>query len=228
MGDSDNQFYKGTVIYIIGKRNFHNELLEKFLNQEFNVPCILDPEIERLQKDNNLDEVEKKLVLYDVTRKELNRIYLEFNGVVKELFPYILLSFFNMEYDTGFEIEAIRYGIKGFFYIDDSLDLFIKGIKSMLTGELWVSRELLSEVVIDEMKPSPPAHFRSRTKPVKILSKREIEILGMVAVGARNDEIAKKLFISPHTVKTHLYNIYKKIHVGDRLQAVLWAAKHLK
>jgi DNA-binding CsgD family transcriptional regulator len=71
---------------------------------------------------------------------------------------------------------------------------------------------------------------------------REIEILSMVAFGAKNEQIADKLFISPNTVKTHVYNIFKispntvkthvynifkKISVPNRLQAALWAAKNL-
>ncbi|MFW6139166.1 MAG: response regulator transcription factor, partial [Spirochaetota bacterium] len=60
------------------------------------------------------------------------------------------------------------------------------------------------------------------------LTSREIEILTLIAIGKRNEEIAEKLFISPHTVKTHLYNIFKKINVSDRLQAAFWAAHHLK
>ena len=78
------------------------------------------------------------------------------------------------------------------------------------------------------MKPSSSLNLRTSTRTMNVLSRREMEILGMVAVGGKNMEIAHKLFISPHTVKTHLYNIYKKIHVGDRHQAVLWAAKNLK
>jgi LuxR family transcriptional regulator of csgAB operon len=56
---------------------------------------------------------------------------------------------------------------------------------------------------------------------------REAQILAMVAVGAKNEEIADKLGISPHTVKTHIYNLCKKIGVPNRLQAALWAAKNL-
>jgi DNA-binding CsgD family transcriptional regulator len=59
------------------------------------------------------------------------------------------------------------------------------------------------------------------------LTPREVEILAMVAVGAKNEEIAEKLYISPHTVKTHIYNIFKKIDVPNRLQAALWAASNL-
>jgi len=59
------------------------------------------------------------------------------------------------------------------------------------------------------------------------LTPREMEILAMVAAGAKNEAIADKLCISPHTVKTHVYNIFKKIDVPNRLQAALWAAKNL-
>ena len=48
----------------------------------------------------------------------------------------------------------------------------------------------------------------------------------MIAAGAGNDEIAEGLYISIHTVKTHIYNIYNKIKVPNRIQAALWAAKN--
>ena len=59
------------------------------------------------------------------------------------------------------------------------------------------------------------------------MTDRETEILSLTASGATNTEIAEKLFISPHTVKSHLYNIYKKIKVSTRLEAAIWAAKNL-
>ena len=60
-----------------------------------------------------------------------------------------------------------------------------------------------------------------------VLTKRQAEILALVAVGHSNEEIAQKLYISAHTVKTHLYTIFKKINVPNRMQASLWAAKNL-
>ena len=59
------------------------------------------------------------------------------------------------------------------------------------------------------------------------LTVRELEIIAMISTGLKNEEIAEKLYISPNTVKTHLYNIFKKIDVPNRLQATLWAAKNL-
>jgi len=63
----------------------------------------------------------------------------------------------------------------------------------------------------------------TRTTARPLLSKRERQILVLVGKGATNQEIAGTLFISFHTVKTHLYNIYQKIAVRNRCQAARWA-----
>ncbi len=55
------------------------------------------------------------------------------------------------------------------------------------------------------------------------LTPREAEVLALIATGMTNAEIAKQLFISPHTVKNHVTNIYKKLEVDDRTQMALWA-----
>ncbi|NMB46830.1 MAG: helix-turn-helix transcriptional regulator [Firmicutes bacterium] len=55
------------------------------------------------------------------------------------------------------------------------------------------------------------------------LTPREVEVLALIATGMTNAEIADSLFISPHTVKNHVTNIYKKLQVEDRTQIALWA-----
>ena len=57
----------------------------------------------------------------------------------------------------------------------------------------------------------------------RTLSKREVEVLQFVAEGFHNDEIGRRLFISPKTVKTHLQNIYEKLHVNSRTEAAIKA-----
>ncbi len=103
-----------------------------------------------------------------------------------------------------------------------SMKLLPKGVRAIFNGELWVSREIMTKYVLEDSR----REIKYKTG-VTVLTQRETEILTMVAVGAKNDKIADKLCISPHTVKTHIYNIFKKINVPNRLQAALWAAKHL-
>ncbi len=59
------------------------------------------------------------------------------------------------------------------------------------------------------------------------LTDREVEVLKVMATGAKNSEIASSLNLSPHTIKTHIYNIFKKINASNRLQAVNWAQENL-
>ena len=61
-----------------------------------------------------------------------------------------------------------------------------------------------------------------------LLTRREKQILSLTATGATNTEIANNLNVSMHTVKTHIYNLFKKIDVSNRIQAVNWAKENLK
>ena len=60
------------------------------------------------------------------------------------------------------------------------------------------------------------------------MTEREQQVLSVIAKGATNQEISAHLKISQHTVKTHIYNIYQKINVPNRLQAALWASQNLE
>jgi LuxR family transcriptional regulator of csgAB operon len=88
---------------------------------------------------------------------------------------------------------------------------------------MWLSRDIMAKCILSQRS----AGESSNKKDVIFLTRRELEILSMVVSGATNEEIAARICISPHTVKTHIYNIFKKINVPNRLQAALWAAKNL-
>ncbi len=60
-----------------------------------------------------------------------------------------------------------------------------------------------------------------------MLTVREMEILNLLSTGAKNTDIAEQLSLSVHTIKTHIYHIYKKLDVSNRTQAVNWASNNL-
>ncbi|MDR5903042.1 LuxR C-terminal-related transcriptional regulator [Halomonas icarae] len=119
--------------------------------------------------------------------------------------------------------EVLSYAhLSGVFYRTDSLDMICKGIDRLLEGHLWMSRALMSHLIEFFRKQSINSY-----RPACGLTQRELEIIGLLGSGASNMQIADRLFVSEHTVKSHLYNIFKKIDVHNRTQAVNWARQNL-
>ncbi len=79
---------------------------------------------------------------------------------------------------------------------------------------------------LEEIRPDPATDNDPYESNQTRLTKREIEVLRLVAEGATNIEISNQLFISPHTVKSHIIHIFNKLNVSDRTQAAVWAAQH--
>ncbi|MBZ9539722.1 DNA-binding response regulator [Modicisalibacter tunisiensis] len=112
--------------------------------------------------------------------------------------------------------------LRGVFYRRDSMALICKGIHALLEGDLWMSRSLMTRLIEFYRRQQLNAY-----RPVCGLTHRELEIIGLLGSGASNTEIADKLFVSEHTVKSHLYNIFRKIKVHNRIQAMNWARQNL-
>lgn len=212
--------------YIIGFSTLNNELLSYAIQKECNAETVIIESIEELERKETEDKKNRlsynKLILIDSKVFSFEEVlrYLSTQGENQHNFYKPVL--FNLQRSSGVELKALARYIKGFFYDHDSLDLFLKGIKAVFNGEIWVSRNILLECAMAGIEQK-----RNIIKEKTDLTEREIEILNMVSMGTSNDEIAEKIDISPNTVKTHIYNIFKKINVTNRLQAALWAAKNL-
>lgn len=130
---------------------------------------------------------------------------------------------FNVESSLSgkIEAEALRLGVHGIFYHTDGLDCFVKGIDKVFNGELWFSRSIMSTMLKNRNSNDTLNCMGS-----DVLTAREKEIIQWIAKGHKNRDIARALHVSEHTIKTHIYNIYKKIDVPNRFQAVLWASQH--
>jgi len=207
-------------ITIVGSGTFQNELLAYVLTRELKTEC---RHLDRIDAPRSAGDDGRKseLLFIDCNGKSPKRLTEEINAVsVKDT---QILAFYNLRPGLGIEQVMLMKGVKGFFYEYERLALFVKGVRALFNGEVWLSRGVLIECI-----KSGASRRDSRATGQKGLTKREIDILALVATGFGNDEIAEKLFISTNTVKTHLYNIFGKLNVPNRLQAALWASKNFE
>lgn len=133
-----------------------------------------------------------------------------------------IIALFNLPHEDINLAEFIDFGVRGFFYDVDHGDTILKGICALKNGELWVSRGDLMKYISRHHRTT-----RQLDEKAALLTRREKDVLLLLASGATNDVISNQLFVSPHTVKTHIYNTLKKLGLKNRLQAALWAAKNL-
>lgn len=115
-------------------------------------------------------------------------------------------------------VPALRAGATGYLYKDVDPDALAAAIRSVHAGHTVLQPEV-AEVLLSQ--DNGPGEGRGGT-----LTDRERDVLGLIADGRSNREIARSLYLSEKTVKTHVSNILMKLDVSDRTQAALWAVRH--
>jgi len=121
-------------------------------------------------------------------------------------------------------VQAMKLGCSGIVLKQTAPELIVKSIRKVHGGEIWLDSHTTAAVMRQFASPAEvmsgtPAKGRERSP----LSQREREIVGLVAQGYKNREMAEKMFISEQTVKNHLHNIFDKLGVSDRLELALYA-----
>ncbi|MBJ7905875.1 response regulator transcription factor [Streptomyces sp. NPDC004549] len=116
-------------------------------------------------------------------------------------------------------VPALRAGAAGYVYKDVDPDALAAAIRSVHAGHVLLQAEVADALLSQE--ETNPGQGRGGS-----LTEREREVLGLIADGRSNREIARALVLSEKTVKTHVSNILMKLDLADRTQAALWAVRH--
>ena len=160
--------------------------------------------------ENNIPD----LVLLDLVMPNMNGI--EVTHYIKKYYPYIKVLVLTSYVDDEYVMSAINEGADGYEIKDVEPQKLIATITKVLNDEKIIHPKVKN--VIDAMHEKP--HFNNK------LSKREIEVLKEMVKGKTNKDIAKSLFVSEKTVKTHVSHIFNKLQVSDRTQAAIYAIEN--
>ena len=124
-------------------------------------------------------------------------------------------------YDEEFAFAALQQGASGCLLKTATSSELIKAIRIVKRGEIWVKRHMIRNL-IKKFSPNRRRGGSERYDLNSKLTKKEIEIIKFVVEGCSNKEIARRLYISEKTVKSHLYHIFKKLKVKRRVQLYIY------
>jgi len=131
----------------------------------------------------------------------------------------LILTTFDLD---EYVYEALRAGASGFLLKDTPPEQLVDAIMIVSRGDALLSPSITRRV-IEEFVRRPPASARRAPPELDELTAREREMLGLIAKGLSNAEIARTAFVSETTVKTHVAHILMKLRLRDRVQAVVYA-----
>ena len=167
------------------------------------------------------DEI-PEVVLMDIELPGISGIEATFQ--LKQNHPEVEVIMFTVFEDDERIFESINVGASGYLLKDTSIDTVVDSIKEIKNGGSAISPTIAKKVL--EMVKNPMQRQQEIKEEVPFdLSPAELKILEQVVEGKTNNQIAEAVFLSPWTVKTHIKNIYKKMHVNSRAAAVRLALK---
>ncbi|AMB93390.1 response regulator [Aerococcus sanguinicola] len=157
------------------------------------------------------------LILMDVVMDEMDGI--EATQAILADWPEARILMVTSFLDDDKLYPAMEAGAKGYILKTSSAQEIAQAIRQVMAGQ-EVMTQAVSEKMQEDKHKAKERHLHDD------LTRRELEVLALIAEGKSNQEIADLLFITLKTVKTHVSNILSKLEVSDRTQATIYAFKH--
>ena len=170
-----------------------------------------------------VEQTKPNLVLMDSDISD--RDVIEVIPQIKRSCPKASVAMLTGSADRDKLLSWVDAGVKGFLAEDQPVDEFVKSIDLIASGRM-VASPILSEKFLDEFIKLRSDEMSTKAEAETSISEREGEVLGLIAIGHTNKEIAQKLFIAENTAKVHVSNILTKLELRNRQQAATYAAEH--
>ena len=147
--------------------------------------------------------------------------------ISKEIYPdiqFLMLTAFSEDEKI---FDAVKAGASGYLLKDESVSKIVSSIQELLLEGTVPMSPIVAKRTLEMLRISekPVPAIPSDDDIIDYLSSREMDILQEIVSGLNYKEIAEKLFISPHTVRKHISNIYEKLHVSNKTAAIKIALK---
>jgi DNA-binding NarL/FixJ family response regulator len=139
---------------------------------------------------------------------------------ILSLLPRTQVLILTVHTDDANLFQAIKAGAQGYILKDCTPEDLTSAIRSVHAGDTITSPDIAKKMI------TTFEGIRANTELTPSLTERELEMIKALAQGKSNKEIARDLDISEKTVRNHASNIYKKLHIFDRTQAVIYAVRH--
>ena len=163
-------------------------------------------------------QVKPDVILMDVTMPELDGV--EACRQIRDSYPVARVVMLTMHADQDVLANAIRAGASGYLVKDCSTNEIASAVRMAAASDTALSPQLAATMLNEVRRMDQPVPEQER-----VVTKREEEVLQLIADGCSTPEVAERLFISQKTVKNHLASIYQKLDARDRTQAVLSAVR---
>lgn len=175
---------------------------------------------------SKIESLKPDILLLDVNMPHMNG--LEVTKRLKADKTPVKVIILTIHDDESYVLEVIKSGADGYLLKDIEPGMLVKAIRLVYGGQSFIyptlAKRLFGEFSRQEERRVTPQERRNSKE--ERLTYREVEVLKLIGRGMNNQEIAQELFLSEKTVKNHLTNIFRKISVVDRTQAVLYAIKN--
>lgn len=155
------------------------------------------------------------IILMDINMQEMNG--LEATKRIKILYPYVKIVMVTVSDDITDLFEALKQGAQGYLHKNLNSETWHEYLRAIAFDEAPMTRELAFRILREF------SHKENSPSDSNPLTTREQEILGLIAKGCTNRDIAENLYIAENTVKNHLKNILQKLHLENRLQLARYA-----